>query len=212
MAVQLALRAMRSHDLELVRRWLVEPHVARWYLTGSTVEDEIDGLRRCIAAVDPTHALLVLERNRPIGWCQWYLCSDYPDHAAAVGAEPGDAGIDYAIGDRARTGQGVGTALIAALVAHVRRRHPEAGMIADPEAANLASRRVLEKNGFRLLREGPVESEPTDAVMAVYRLDPAITSSAPDVPGAGLGAHFKPVGRRAREEIRPRHGGAEHAA
>lgn len=172
MAIQLALRAMGSRDLDLVSRWLGEPHVARWYLTGSTVEQEVDDLRRCVAGVEQTRALLVLERSRPIGWCQWYLCSDYPDHAAAVGASQGDVGIDYAIGDPARTGQGVGTALIAALVAHVRQRHPGAGVIADPEAENLSSRRVLEKNGFCLLREGPVESEPTNAVMAVYRLDP----------------------------------------
>jgi RimJ/RimL family protein N-acetyltransferase len=141
-------------------------------LTGSTVEEEIDDLRRCIAGREPTRALVVLERRRPIGWCQWYLCSHYPDHEAGVGAELGDVGIDYAIGDRTRTGGGVGTALIAALVAHVRQAHPAAGVIADPEATNLASRRVLEKNGFRLLREGPVESEPTDAVMAIYRLGP----------------------------------------
>ncbi len=173
MAGQLALRAMRSSDLELVRRWLAEPHVARWYLTESTVEAEIDELRRCVAAIEQTHALLVLERNRPIGWCQWYLCSEYPDHEVAVGAAPGDVGIDYAIGDRTRTGRGVGTALIAALVAHVRHEYPGAGVIADPEAANVASRRVLEKNGFRLQREGPVDSEPTDAVMAIYRLAPS---------------------------------------
>jgi aminoglycoside 6'-N-acetyltransferase len=172
MAVQVALRAMRSRDLELVRRWLAEPHVATWYLSGSTVEQELDDLHRCVAAVEQTHALIILERNRPIGWCQWYLCADYPDHAAAVGAEPGDVGIDYAVGDPTRTGRGVGTALIAALIAHVRHEHPDAGVIADPEAANLASRRVLEKNGFCLVREGPVESEPTDAVMAIYRLAP----------------------------------------
>lgn len=172
MAVQLTLRPMQPDDLELVRNWLVEPHVARWYLTGSTVEEEVDDLRRCIAGEEPTHILLVLQRGRPIGWCQWYLCSHYPDHEAAVGARRGDVGIDYAIGERARIGQGVGTALIAALVAHVRHQYPAAGVLADPEATNVASRRVLEKNGFYLLREGRVESESTDAVMAIYRLKP----------------------------------------
>ena len=102
--------------------------------------------------------------------CQWYRCTDYPEHAAAVGAEPDDIGFDYAIGDPARTGQGLGTALIGALVAHIRQRHPRAGLVADPEAANLASRRVLEKNGFVLLRERVVATERTRAPMAVYRL------------------------------------------
>jgi aminoglycoside 6'-N-acetyltransferase len=172
MTTELTFRSMREADLELVRTWLGLPHVAAWYLAGSTVEQELDELRQCIAGEQPTYALMVLERGRPIGWCQWYVCGDYPDHAAGVGAEPGDIGVDFAIGDPARVGKGVGTSLIAALVAHVRDRHPAAGFVADPEATNRASRRVLEKNGFELIREGTIASEPTVATMAIYRLSP----------------------------------------
>jgi aminoglycoside 6'-N-acetyltransferase len=172
MRTALRLRAMRAADLDRVRNWLGEPHVARWYLTGSTIEQELDELRQSLAVQQPTHALIVLEGGRPIGWCQWYLCRAYPDHAAGVSAHPQDIGLDYAIGDPTRTGHGLGTELIAALVTRIRRTHPAAGVIADPEAANQASRRVLEKNGFSLLREGPVGSERTDAAMAIYRLAP----------------------------------------
>lgn len=163
---------MRPDDLDLVRTWLGLPHVARWYLAGSTLDQELDELRQCVAGEQPTHALSILEQGRPIGWCQWYRCSDYPEYAAGVGAGPADIGIDYAIGDPTRIGKGVGTSLIAALIAHVRQRLPAAGLIADPEAANLASRRVLEKNGFELVREGTVPSERTATTMAVYRLPP----------------------------------------
>jgi len=117
--------------------------------------------------------LLVSEGGRPVGWCQWYLCSAYPEHASGVAADRHDVGIDYAIGDVACTGRGVGTALVAALVDHVRERHPHAGVIADPNAANIASRRVLEKNGFMLLAERTVASEPTSGPMAIYRLSAA---------------------------------------
>ena len=166
----LRLRPMTAGDLDLVRAWITEPHVAKWYLSGSTVEDEIADLERCVAGVVPTHALMVLDDGRDIGWCQWYRCIDYPEHANAVGAEPNDIGLDYALGDPTRIGRGVGTALIEALVAHIRKRHPEAGLIADPEAANLASRRVLEKNGFVLQGERVVATEPTGTAMAIYRL------------------------------------------
>jgi aminoglycoside 6'-N-acetyltransferase len=162
---------MAAADLELVAKWLVEPHVARWYLAGSTLEREIEDLYRCISAEEPTHALTVLEDEEAIGWCQWYLCGDYPDHAAAVDAAPGDVGIDYAIGDPTRIGRGVGTRLLAVLVEHVRREYPAAGVVADPEATNVASRRALEKNGFTLLKEGPIPTEAA-TVMAIYRLAP----------------------------------------
>jgi RimJ/RimL family protein N-acetyltransferase len=168
----LAVRAMTLADLDLVRTWLREPHVARWYLAGATLDQELEDLRQSVAGEQPTHVLLAAENSHPVGWCQWYRCRDYPQHAAAVGADADDVGIDYAVGDPTRTGRGVGTALVAALVEHVRQRHPHAGMIADPDASNLASRKVLEKNGFTLVRIDVVESEPTKAPMAIYRLSP----------------------------------------
>jgi hypothetical protein len=90
---------MKFADLPMVGSWLREPDVARWYLAGTTLEEQIDDLRGAVAGAERTHALVVSELGRAIGWCQWYLCGDYPVHASSVGSRPGDAGIDYAIGD-----------------------------------------------------------------------------------------------------------------
>lgn len=167
------LRAMREADLDLISAWMGEPHIAKWYLSGSTLEQELDDLRKCVTGEELTHALVVVENCRDVGWCQWYRCADYPEHGAAVGAEPDDVGFDYAVGDPGRIAQGLGTALIAAVVAHIAQRHPRAGLIADPEAANLASRRVLEKNGFVLQGERVLATERSNAPMAIYRLPPS---------------------------------------
>jgi aminoglycoside 6'-N-acetyltransferase len=166
----LTLRPMDLDDLRVVRQWLGRPHVARWYLSDSTIDDEIEDMRLSVARAQPTEVLLAFDGAEPVGWCQWYVCRDYPDHAAGVGAEPNDVGIDYAIGEPGRVGDGLGTALIAALLQHVRWRHAGAGVIADPAAANVASRRVLEKNRFQLLGERSVPSESTSTLMAIYRL------------------------------------------
>jgi RimJ/RimL family protein N-acetyltransferase len=166
----LELRPLTAPDLALVETWLTTPHVAEWYLKGSSLEAELDEIRAGLTGDDPTIMLLVLDDSWPIGWCQWYRCDDNPDHAKGVGAEPGDIGIDYAIGEPASVGRGTGTRLIAALVEHVRAANPGAGIITDPEAANIPSRRVLEKNGFELLGVRPVESESTAEPMAIYRL------------------------------------------
>lgn len=180
------LRRMEVSDLMLVKAWLDEPEVARWFLDGSTIEEELHDLGRCVDGQEPTEALIVADGCGPIGWCQWYRCGDYPEHAAGVGAGPDDIGIDYAIGDRTSRGHGVGTILIAALIAHVRQRHPHVAIMADPEASNLASRRVLEKNGFELLGERPVASEPTEAPMAIYRLPPDLPGNANTAQGVVL--------------------------
>ena len=169
----LTLRPMRSDDLALVTHWLSAPHVARWYLAGSSVDEEAEDLRRSVSGEQAVHALVVAEQEVPVGWCQWYLCGDNPEWAAEIGAGPADVGIDYAVGDPSRVGRGIGTALIGELVRRVRARHPDCAVMSDPDERNTASRRVLEKNGFELVAVKAVPSEPTDDPMAIYRLGPA---------------------------------------
>ncbi len=163
---------MDERDLVLVEGWLQAAHVARWYLQSTTVDEELDDVRASLALESPTHLLVVEEDERPIGWCQWYRCDDYPEHALGVGAASGDVGIDYAIGEADAVGRGCGTAMIASLVELLRQDLPGGGLIADPDADNWASRRVLEKNVFVLVAERSVPSEATDGPMAIYRLPP----------------------------------------
>jgi len=168
----LSLRPMTGDDLLAVEAWMRLPHVARWWLPGTTAEKEIAKYRLRINETRPTIMLTVAWDGDPIGWCQWYRWADYPAEATAMGARAGEIGIDYAIGARAWIGRGAGTVLIAALVAEARRHHPGAGVLTAPDAGNTASRRVLEKNGFELVAVRPVATEPTDAPMAIYRLMP----------------------------------------
>ena len=177
------LRPLLADDLPNVARWLHEPHVARWWLAGTTAEVELEEIAARVA--EPvgtmTRLLTILERGgpqlvsaAPVGWCQWYPYDAYPAEADAIGARAGDCGIDYAIGVPTATGRGLGTELIAALVDEVRRHYPGCGVIAAPNAKNVASRRVLERNGFSLIAVGTVATEPTDDPVAIHRLAPAV--------------------------------------
>ncbi len=161
---------MRGEDLPLVEHWLSSPHVARWYLAGSTLEQEIGDVRDSVEGRQPVHALVAVHGVSAIGWCQWYRCEVDPAWAADVGAGPDDVGIDYAIGERALVGHGVGTQLVDDLVHLVRAQHPACAVLADPDERNTASRRVLEKNGFELVAVRSLRSEPTDDPVAIYRL------------------------------------------
>jgi aminoglycoside 6'-N-acetyltransferase len=162
------LRPMTTADLALVEGWLGRPHVARWWTEDP--QQELAGYRRCISGAEPTAALVVMVDGRPVGWCQWYRWADYPE-SAQYGAGERDIGIDYAIGEPEQVGRGVGTAMIAVLLAAIRERHPDAAALVAVDPANAASRRVLEKNGFALAELRAIESEPED-VSALYRRDP----------------------------------------
>ncbi|HEX4160950.1 MAG TPA: GNAT family N-acetyltransferase, partial [Acidimicrobiales bacterium] len=93
------LRPMGVDDLALVERWLGEPHVARWYLAGSSLEAELEDIGGNVAEGSGTHMLVVLHDGEPVGWCQWYLCSVDAAWAADMDAGPDDVGVDYAIGE-----------------------------------------------------------------------------------------------------------------
>lgn len=163
---------MRIDDLQLVAEWFSEPHVAEWWLAGSSAEQEIDDIRRSVNGEQQVSVRVAIQDDRPIGWCQWYVCDDDPGWAADIGAGPGDVGMDYAIGVEGSTGRGLGTLMIAEMVKSIRAEHPDAAIFADPDERNLGSRRVLEKNGFELIEVKPVASEPTNDPMAIYRLSP----------------------------------------
>jgi aminoglycoside 6'-N-acetyltransferase len=169
---------MTEADLPAVSAWLERPHVARWWTPDTTPEREAAKYRdRIVAARPRTHMLVVELDGEPVGWCQWYRWADYPAEGTAAGAADHEAGIDYAIGEPAVIGQGVGTAMVGALVEEVRRIEPAAGLLVTPEAANTASRRVLEHNGFALVEVRPIDTEAHDRPMAIYRRESPVSES-----------------------------------
>jgi aminoglycoside 6'-N-acetyltransferase len=166
------LRTMTEADLPLIRDWLQQPHVARWWPQDDPAEEELEQYRQRLTGEvdDGTRLLMVVERGRgAVGWCQWYRWEDTPDEARELGALPGECGFDYAIGDPTAIGRGLGTEMNAVLVNEIREHHPGCGLIVEPDAANVASRRVLERNGFELVDVRPLAFEPDDRPMAIYR-------------------------------------------
>jgi aminoglycoside 6'-N-acetyltransferase len=156
------LRSLTVADLPLLSQWFAAPHVERWWHESSDPALVRAEYLPCIEGSEPSHALIAELPTDPFGadpcgyapfaYAQWYRWSDYPDHARSVGADPDEAGFDYFIGPAGLCGQGLGTRLIAALVELVRDSDASvAGFVVDPEVANAASRRVLEKNGFELV-------------------------------------------------------------
>jgi aminoglycoside 6'-N-acetyltransferase len=156
---------MTAADLPLARRWLGEPHVARWWT--EPLDEQLADFELALAGADPTVLSIALVDGRPVGLLQWYRWSDYPQ-AAEYGAGPDDVGLDYLIGDPGDVGRGLGTALIAAAVAQIARVRPTSALLVSVDATNLASRGVLENNGFVLVDERDIPSEP-EPLSALYR-------------------------------------------
>jgi len=163
---------MEMSDLALVESWLREPHVARWWTRDTTAEAELTKYQARIERPSRTTMVMAVAEEECIGWCQWYRWDDYPTEAEAMDALPAEVGLDYAIGKASAVSRGLGTSLIAALVGDVRMRLGDVGFLVGPDARNAASRRVLEKNEFRLVTVRTVVTEPSEDPIAIYRLMP----------------------------------------
>jgi aminoglycoside 6'-N-acetyltransferase len=184
------LRALTVADLPLLGQWLGEPHVHRWWHDSNEPAAVSAEYLPCIEGLEPSHPLIAELPTGPVAFVQWYRWADYPDHAGKVGAGADEAGFDYLIGAAALCGKGLGTRLVAMLIDHIRQQDPTVGgFVVDPEQANTASRRVLEKNGLRLVAVKQIDNPDGHPVgpSAIYRrrlelLEPRRLSGQPRSP------------------------------
>ena len=152
MQISVAFRPLVRSDFPLLQEWLSAPHVSAWW--GDPLDlaavDEKYGSR--VDGTEPTHIFVIEHCGRRVGWIQWYLWCDYPEHALQLGAELASAGIDLAIGEHAMMGLGLGPIVIREFLREVvfARTRIDA-VITDPAEANLRSLRAFEKAGFKVV-------------------------------------------------------------
>jgi aminoglycoside 6'-N-acetyltransferase len=140
--------ALTHADLPLVRSWLGEPHVARWYAEGP--DEALEHIRAHIE--DPAiDCFLVQHHGRPIGYIQAYDPFAWPDHPYRDQPR-GTFGIDQFIGERALIGQGLGPRFIDQFVRH-RFAQGAPRVLTDPNPSNAAAIRAYGKAGFVPIEE-----------------------------------------------------------
>ena len=159
------LRPLTRDDFPLVHRWLNVPQVRAWWREDPRTLPEVE--RKYGPRVDddgPVQLFVIDVGADAVGLIQCYRHADDPGWDRTVGI-PAAIGIDYLIGEPSRYGQGVGSTAIAALTTRAFTLYPDAEVVVGaPQADNRASRRALEKAGFRLVEERQLDSDdPSDA-------------------------------------------------
>lgn len=145
-----SVRPMTRGDLPDVTRWVNEPHVARWWDEDRSTEEVAARYEPALAGEEPTRLWIWELNGRSIGFGQDYLISDHPEYALLC-SRPDAVGFDYAIGEPAFLGRGLGTSLIWVYLRDiVWPGYPGAQeFFAAPDNRNAASLRLLAKLGFR---------------------------------------------------------------
>lgn len=157
--LRVTLRAMTRGDLPDVARWRSAPHVRRWF--ASDGESDLAAVTAHygprIDGASPTRMWVVEANGRSVGFVQDYRLRDHPSYAPPT-PDPDAVGVDYAIGEPAFVGRGVGTAMLRAWLASARERYADVATFwSSPDHRNTPSLRVLAKVGFE---PGPWFDEP----------------------------------------------------
>ena len=164
-------------DLDLVRTWLLRPHVRRWYddvPAEKYPDDTISDYREAMRGEDPTDLYLIKLDGRPIGQLQSYRVDDHPEYAAQVALGRPAIGIDLFIGEPGLVGRGHGPALIRAFLRDLAfPRYSVDLCVIGPTASNTAAIRAYEKAGFRFLKTylEPDSREQEHYLMELARAD-----------------------------------------
>ncbi|MCW2505153.1 MAG: GCN5-related N-acetyltransferase [Actinomycetia bacterium] len=171
-------RRLGEPDFPLLREWLEQPHVARWWNHETSEEAVRRDFGPAVRGEEPSEDFLALLGDHPVGLVQRCRFADYPeyrDELAAIAEVPAGAmTIDYLIGPVTETGHGLGPRMIASMIARTWLDHPEATCVVVPVvAANRASWRALEKAGLDRIGEGPLKPDnpADDPLHYVYRID-----------------------------------------
>ena len=147
-----------------MRRWLLEPHVKRWWDDGVKLpypDASIEEYREAIRGDDPTYHYLARMDGRPIGMFQHYRIGDDQEYADALALGEDAIGVDLFIGEADLVGRGHGPVMLRQFLREVA--FPFHGIdvsVIGPSVTNLRAIRAYEKAGFRPLKQVDVSPEP----------------------------------------------------
>lgn len=171
-------RRVTERDFPLLRSWLEQPHVARWWNHETSAEAVARDFGPAARGEEPSEDLLAHLDGRPFGLLQRCRLSDYPEYLAELAplteVPAGAMSIDYLIGESRRTGRGLGPRMIGSAVEAIWADCPDASCVLVPvPAANRHSWRALEKAGLRRVAEGDLEPDNPvdDRAHYLYRID-----------------------------------------
>ena len=173
-----SFRRLTRAEFPLLAGWLANPHVARWWNHETSPEAVERDFGTSADGGEPSEDLLVLRDDLPVGLIQRCKLRDYPEYLTefeTLTEVPAEAAtIDYLIGEAGLTGQGIGTAMIAAIVEDTWSAYPDTtAIMVAVVAGNRPSWRALERAGFRRVAEGPMEPDNPidDPLHYLYRVD-----------------------------------------
>ncbi len=153
-------------DLALIHRWMHAEHVVPFWQQAwpkekiaSYLHDQLTGdvSRPCLGVLD----------GQPVSYWEIYRAEAEPV-GRTYPAAPDDLGVHLLIGERERTGQGLGTALIRAVRDGLFARGCPR-VVAEPDVRNLPSIRAFAKAGFTRVADVTLPDKTAALMISEFR-------------------------------------------
>ena len=148
MKQQVTLSEFKQSHLALLRSWLMEPHVKRWY---PTPDSNLEW-----ASCPPENGMqaLIEVKNKPVGYIRWQLVSRAALDSVGLARVPSNsADVDILIGDKFYTSLGTGPIALSLLASRLMEQGgiPMIGLTTSRE--NTIAHKAFVKAGFKKVAE-----------------------------------------------------------
>lgn len=142
-------RPLQSSDMSMFHDWLTRPHVEEWWGAPDPMAEVAEFYAASITPTIP-HWCFIAELNGvPTGFIQWYQPSAFHEEGWWLNEhDPTVRGIDQFLANANGLGQGIGTSMVRAFVAHLFEDTTVTRVQTDPSPDNARAIRCYEKAGF----------------------------------------------------------------
>jgi RimJ/RimL family protein N-acetyltransferase len=146
---QIEFQPLAERDLPMLQGWLQRPNVAQWW--GGA--ESVDELREDFLAGGTTQAFIAHHDGRPVGFVQCYVVMGSGDGWWEEETDPGARGIDQFLAHAAQLNQGLGRAMVGAIVARLFEDPAVTVVQTDPSPDNTRAIRCYAAAGFEAVGE-----------------------------------------------------------
>ncbi len=158
------LRPVNKDDFFILEVWLNKKYIKKWY---GEPEEWLTEIRNDNGDFGWLSHYIVTYENTPVGFCQYYNCSQTPEGFEWDNEPPGTFAIDYLIGEEVFLKKGMGSMIVQQLCQLIISLEEPVQIVADSVPENTDSIKLLERNGFIL-----------DMATGLYKLEIADSSLA----------------------------------
>ncbi len=150
-APEVKLRPMTEADLPMLHIWLNRAHIVEWW-GGEEARPSFEDVQQHylprVLAEEAVAPYIAMIGNEPIGYAQSYVAMGSGEGWWEEETDPGVRGIDQSLANATDLNQGLGTALVRALVKHLFADPDVTKIQTDPSPDNRRAIRCYEKAGF----------------------------------------------------------------